>query len=73
MTRDHLDINDESIFNLMFKAGNGIDNDSDDDIGVTAAADDDDVAADDGVDANHLVDDNIEVIEDEANSRNLIC
>ena len=55
----------------MFKAGNRIDDDSDDDIDVTAA-DDDNVAAADGVDANHLVDNNIEVIEDEANSRNLI-
>ena len=72
MTREHLDINDESIFNLMFKAWNGIDNDSDDDIDVTADDDDvaaDDVAADDDVDANHLVDDNIEVTEDESNSR----
>ena len=49
----------------MFKAGNGIDDDSDDDIDVTAAAADD-------VDANHLVDNNIGVIEVEANSRNLI-
>ena len=64
MTREHLDINDKSIFNLMFKAGNGIEDDSDVNIDTTAAA----AAAVDDVDANHLVDDNIEVIEVEANS-----
>ena len=63
MTREHLNIKDESIFKFKFKAGYENENDDDSDV--------DDVDNDNH--GNDLVDDNIEeVMEDEASSRNLV-